>query len=53
MLVPALVATLPLVAGWRWWLRRRLGGVNGDGHGAGVELVETGLLLALVAMRAG
>jgi adenosylcobinamide-GDP ribazoletransferase len=28
-------------------LRRTLGGVTGDAHGAGIEMVETGLLLAL------
>lgn len=47
--VPALVATPLLIAGYGWWLRRRMGGINGDAHGAGIELVETGLLLALVA----
>lgn len=49
--VPALLAIIPLAAGWGWWLRRRLGGINGDAHGAGIELVETGLLLALVIVR--
>lgn len=46
---PALLAAVPLIAGWGWWLRRRIGGVSGDCHGAGIELVETGLLLALAA----
>ncbi|MGK6323898.1 adenosylcobinamide-GDP ribazoletransferase [Sphingomonas sp. DT-51] len=45
---PALLAALPLIALYGWWLRRRLGGINGDAHGAGIELVETGLLIALV-----
>ncbi|TCP32747.1 adenosylcobinamide-GDP ribazoletransferase [Sphingomonas sp. BK235] len=45
---PALFAALPLIAFYAWWLRRRLGGVNGDAHGAGIELVETGLLAAFV-----
>lgn len=50
--VPALLATPVLIALWAWWLRRTLGGISGDGHGAGIELVETGLLLAvLVAAR--
>ncbi|WP_033073427.1 adenosylcobinamide-GDP ribazoletransferase [Sphingopyxis sp. MWB1] len=31
---------------WGWWLIRRLGGLSGDGHGAGIELVETALLFA-------
>lgn len=51
--VPALLAAVPLILGWTIWLRRKLGGVSGDAHGAGIELVETGLLLALVVARAG
>jgi len=47
-IVPALVTAPFLVAGWWLWLRRRLGGISGDCHGAGIELVETGLLLALL-----
>lgn len=49
--VPALLAAVPLIAGWAWWLQHRIGGVNGDAHGAGIELVETGLLLALAIVR--
>jgi adenosylcobinamide-GDP ribazoletransferase len=45
---PALVAAPLLILGIGLWLRQRLGGVTGDAHGAGIELVETGLLLALV-----
>jgi adenosylcobinamide-GDP ribazoletransferase len=45
--VPALVVTPLLVIGWLAYLRARTGGVTGDMHGAGIELVETGLLLAL------
>lgn len=44
---PALAAAPLLIGGWGWWLRVRLGGVTGDAHGAGIELVESGLLLAL------
>jgi adenosylcobinamide-GDP ribazoletransferase len=44
--VPGLLATLALVPLWALWLRRKIGGISGDGHGAGIELVETGLLLA-------
>lgn len=44
---PALLVALPLIAGWGWRVRRLLGGICGDAHGAGIELVETGLLLAL------
>lgn len=51
---PALLATPVLVGWWGWHLRRTIGGISGDGHGAGIELVETALLLALlVAARWG
>ncbi len=46
--VPALLAAPLLIAGFGLWLRRKIGGINGDGHGAGIELVETGLLVALI-----
>jgi adenosylcobinamide-GDP ribazoletransferase len=43
---------LVLIGGWDCWLHRTLGGVSGDCHGAGIELIETGLLLvALVVAR--
>jgi adenosylcobinamide-GDP ribazoletransferase len=48
--VPALLATPVLIALWSWHLRRTLGGISGDGHGAGIEIVETGLLLAVLAI---
>jgi adenosylcobinamide-GDP ribazoletransferase len=48
---PALLATIALVPAWGWWLKRRIGGISGDGHGAGIELVETGLLLAVACLR--
>jgi adenosylcobinamide-GDP ribazoletransferase len=47
-LAPALLAALPGMVLWRWWLLRRIGGISGDGHGAGIELVETVTLAALV-----
>jgi adenosylcobinamide-GDP ribazoletransferase len=47
-ILPALLLTPLLIAGWWWWLKTRIGGVSGDCHGAGIEIVETGLLLALV-----
>ena len=50
--VPALVALPLLVLGVAAWLRRTLGGVTGDAHGAGIEIVETGLLLALAVAGA-
>ena len=46
--VPAVLAAPVLIVLWGLWLQRRLGGVSGDCHGAGIELVETGLLAALL-----
>ena len=52
VVVPALIA-LPLLAlGVAAWLQRTLGGVTGDAHGAGIEIVETGLLVALAVAGA-
>lgn len=48
MLAPALLATPLLVAGWAWWVKRTLGGISGDAHGAGIELTETSLLAAVL-----
>lgn len=50
---PALLAAPLLIAGVAWWVRARLGGINGDAHGAGIELVESGLLLALLVAGGG
>ncbi|MFT3977031.1 MAG: adenosylcobinamide-GDP ribazoletransferase [Sphingomonas bacterium] len=47
---PLLVAPV-LILCWGWWLRGNIGGISGDGHGGGIELTETGLLLALLALR--
>ncbi len=47
---PLLIAPV-LILCWGWWLRRNIGGISGDGHGGGIELIETGLLLALLAFR--
>jgi adenosylcobinamide-GDP ribazoletransferase len=47
-LCPALLATPLLVLWWGWHIRRSIGGISGDGHGAGIELIETALLLTLV-----
>jgi adenosylcobinamide-GDP ribazoletransferase len=44
---PALLATPLLILWWGWQVRRTVGGISGDGHGAGIELIETGLLLSL------
>lgn len=45
---PALLFALPAIAVWSFWLRHKIGGISGDGHGAGIELVETATLAALV-----
>lgn len=42
---PILLAAFILIPLWAWWLLRKLGGISGDGHGAGIELIETGLLM--------
>ncbi|MFA7595662.1 MAG: adenosylcobinamide-GDP ribazoletransferase [Novosphingobium sp.] len=46
---PAVLAILPFILAWGCWLRHRIGGISGDGHGAGIELAETALLFALIA----
>ncbi|MEV5021739.1 adenosylcobinamide-GDP ribazoletransferase [Sphingobium sp. LMA1-1-1.1] len=48
---PALLAAIPLIPLWGLWLRSRVGGISGDGHGAGIELLESALLLAMVSAR--
>jgi len=45
---PGLFAAPLLILLWGLYLKRRIGGVTGDAHGAGIETVETLLLLALV-----
>jgi adenosylcobinamide-GDP ribazoletransferase len=42
--VPALILAPLLIAAWGVRVRDAIGGISGDGHGAGIELVETGLL---------
>ncbi len=46
--LPGLAVALAALPLWGLWLRRRIGGLSGDGHGAGIELVESTLLCALV-----
>jgi adenosylcobinamide-GDP ribazoletransferase len=48
---PPLLLAAPAILLWGWWLGRRIGGISGDGHGAGIELTETALLAALVFAR--
>ncbi len=45
-LCPAFLVVVPAGVAWGWWLQRRIGGISGDGHGAGIELLETTMLLA-------
>lgn len=52
VVAPALLMAPALIVGYALWLRARLGGINGDAHGAGIEIVETGLLLATAVFGA-
>lgn len=45
---PGLAAAALLIPAWGWWIKTRIGGISGDGHGAGIEWIESGLLLAVV-----
>jgi len=49
---PVLLLAPLLLLGWWWFLKRRVGGMNGDCLGAGIEVVETTLLLAWVIWEA-
>jgi adenosylcobinamide-GDP ribazoletransferase len=46
--MPTMLIAPLLILWWGWHLRRLIGGISGDGHGAGIEIVETGLLAGLV-----
>lgn len=48
---PALAFGVIALPAWGWWLRRSIGGIAGDGHGAGIEISETALLLAMALSR--
>jgi adenosylcobinamide-GDP ribazoletransferase len=48
--MPALFCTVPLIALWGWWVWTRIGGISGDSHGAGIELLESGLLFSTLAL---
>ncbi|MDX8413384.1 MAG: adenosylcobinamide-GDP ribazoletransferase [Mariprofundales bacterium] len=43
-----IAAVCAIILGWRWFLHYRVGGMNGDCLGAGIELCECALLLMLV-----
>jgi len=47
-LAPSLIAGLLAIPLWALWLRRKIGGISGDGHGAGIELAESAALAAWV-----
>jgi len=47
---PSLLATPLLLFGWGVWLRGKLGGISGDGHGGGIEVTESGLLFAALIL---
>lgn len=46
--MPGLLIVAALIPAWALWLRARIGGISGDGHGAGIEIVESALLAVLV-----
>ncbi|MES2174236.1 MAG: adenosylcobinamide-GDP ribazoletransferase [Pseudomonadota bacterium] len=48
---PPMLAAPALILLWGWWLKHHVGGVSGDCHGAGIELVETGLLAGVLIAR--
>ncbi len=50
LVAPSLLAGPLLAAAWRAFLIRRLGGMTGDALGAGVEWLETGLLLCVAIL---
>jgi adenosylcobinamide-GDP ribazoletransferase len=47
---PGLLVAPVLLLGWGAWLRRKLGGISGDGHGGGIEVTESSLLLAALVL---
>lgn len=47
---PSLLVAPPLFLFWGWWLMRRIGGISGDGHGAGIEISESLLLAAALLL---
>lgn len=49
VVLPPLLAAPLMIAALAWWFRRRVGGMTGDVHGAGIELLEVALLLVFAA----
>lgn len=51
VVAPVLLVALLVIALLGGWFARRVGGMSGDVHGAGIELVEAALLLALAIVQ--
>ncbi|HWW56252.1 MAG TPA: adenosylcobinamide-GDP ribazoletransferase, partial [Sphingopyxis sp.] len=47
---PSLLAAPLVFLFWGWWLLRKIGGISGDGHGAGIEIGESLLLAAALLL---
>ena len=47
---PSLLTAPLIFLFWRWWLLRKIGGISGDGHGAGIEIGESLLLAAALLL---
>ena len=47
---PSLLAATLVFPFWGWWLSRKIGGISGDGHGAGIEIGESLLLAAALLL---
>ncbi len=47
---PSLLIAPLIFLFWGWWLMRRIGGISGDGHGAGIEISESLLLAAALLL---
>ena len=52
-LQPAFVMTPAIILLWHHHLRKTFKGINGDGFGAGIEIMETLLLLAAISFPLG
>jgi adenosylcobinamide-GDP ribazoletransferase len=46
--LPSLIAAPVFFGVWALWIKRRIGGISGDGHGAGIEWGESCLMLAVL-----
>lgn len=49
-LSPSLLVAPLIFFLWGWWLLRKIGGISGDGHGAGIEIAESLLLTAALLL---